>query len=31
MREHTGRMIELRERLAEMNAPISDESFISYI
>ena len=31
MREHTGRMTELRERLAEMNAPISDESFISYI
>ena len=24
-------MMELRERLAEMNAPISDESFVSYI
>ena len=31
MREHLGKMTELRERLAEMNAPISDESFISYL
>jgi muconolactone delta-isomerase len=31
MREHIGKMTELRERLAEMNAPISDESFVSYL
>jgi hypothetical protein len=31
MREHIGKMTELRERLAEMNAPLSDESFISYL
>ena len=31
MRAHIGKMMELRERLAEMNAPISDESFISYL
>ena len=31
VREHTGKMTELRERLAKMNTPISDESFISYI
>ena len=31
MREHIGKMRELRERLAEMNAPISDESFVSYL
>ena len=31
MREHIAKMTELRERLAEMNAPISDESFISYL
>ena len=31
MREHLGKMTELRERLAEMNAPISDESFVSYL
>ena len=31
MREHIAKMTELRERLAEMNAPISDESFVSYI
>ena len=31
MRDHIGKMTELRERLAEMNAPISDESFISYL
>ena len=31
MREHIGKMTELRERLAEMNALISDESFISYL
>ena len=31
MREHIGKMTELRERLAEMNAPISDKSFVSYL
>ena len=31
MREHIGKMTEIRERLAEMNAPISDESFVSYL
>ena len=31
MREHIAKMTELRERLAEMNAPISEESFVSYI
>ena len=31
MREHIGKMTELRERLAEMNAPISDESFVAYL
>ena len=31
MREHIGKMNELRERLAEMNAPVSDESFVSYL
>ena len=31
MREHIAKMTELRERLAEMNAPISDESFVSYL
>ena len=31
MREHIGKMMELRERLAKMNAPISDESFVSYL
>ena len=31
MREHISKMTELRERLAEMNAPISDESFVSYL
>jgi hypothetical protein len=31
MREHIAKMNELRERLAEMNAPISDESFVSYL
>ena len=31
MREHIGKMTELRERLAEMNAPVSDESFVSYL
>jgi gag-polypeptide of LTR copia-type len=31
MREHVSKMTELRERLAEMNAPISDESFVSYL
>src|ERR1700678_160214 len=31
MREHIAKMTEIRERLAEMNAPISEESFVSYI
>ena len=31
MREHIGKMTELRERLAEMNAPISDESFVAHL
>ena len=31
MREHIAKMTELRERLAKMNAPISDESFVSYL
>jgi hypothetical protein len=31
MREHIGKMNELRERLAEMNAPVTDESFVSYL
>ena len=31
MREHIAKMTELRERLAEMNAPVSEESFVSYI
>jgi gag-polypeptide of LTR copia-type len=31
MSEHIGKMTELRERLAKMNAPISDESFVSYL
>ena len=31
MKEHIGKMMELRERLAEMNAPISDKSFVSYL
>ena len=28
---HIAKMTELRERLAKMNAPVSEESFISYI
>ena len=28
---HIAKMTELRERLAEMNAPVSEESFVSYI
>ena len=31
MRDHIGKMTELRERLAEMNSPVSDESFVSYL
>jgi hypothetical protein len=31
MRDHIAKMIELRERLAEMNAPLSEESFVSYL
>ena len=31
MRDHIGKMTELRERLAKMNAPVSDESFVSYL
>jgi hypothetical protein len=31
MRDHIAKMTELRERLAEMNTPISDESFVSYL
>jgi hypothetical protein len=31
MRDHIAKMTELRERLAEMNTPVSDESFISYL
>ena len=31
MRDHIAKMTELRERLAEMNAPVSDESFVSYL
>ena len=31
MRDHIAKMTELRERLAEMNAPVRDESFVSYL
>jgi hypothetical protein len=31
MREHIAKMTEIRERLAEMNCPVSDESFVSYL
>ena len=31
MKDHIAKMTELRERLAKMNAPISDESFVSYL
>jgi hypothetical protein len=31
MREHLTKMTEIKERLAEMNRPVSDESFVSYI
>ena len=31
MREHIAKMTEIRERLAEMNSPVSDESFVSYL
>ncbi|KAF8800354.1 hypothetical protein BYT27DRAFT_7227475 [Phlegmacium glaucopus] len=31
MREHLTKMTEIKERLAEMNCPISDESFVAYI
>ncbi|KAF8219755.1 hypothetical protein L208DRAFT_1148438, partial [Tricholoma matsutake] len=31
MRDHITKMTEVRERLAEMNMPVSDESFISYL
>jgi gag-polypeptide of LTR copia-type len=31
MRDHIAKMTELRERLAEMNTPVSDESFVSYL
>jgi hypothetical protein len=31
MREHLAKMTEIKERLAEMNCQISDESFVSYI
>jgi gag-polypeptide of LTR copia-type len=31
MREHLTKMTELKERLAEIGSPISDESFIAYI
>ena len=31
MREHLAKMIEIKERLAEMSCQISDESFVSYI
>jgi hypothetical protein len=31
MRDHIAKMTELRERLAKMNTPVSDESFVSYL
>ena len=31
MREHLTQMTEIKERLAEMNCPLSDESFVSYL
>ena len=31
MRDHIAKMTELRERLAKMNAPVRDESFVSYL
>ena len=31
MRDHIAKMTELRERLAEMNTPVSDKSFVSYL
>jgi hypothetical protein len=31
MRDHIAKMTELKERLAEMNTPVSDESFLSYL
>jgi hypothetical protein len=31
MREHLTKMSEIKERLAEMNCPVTDESFVSYI
>ena len=31
MREHIGKMMEIREGLAEMNTPITNESFILYL
>ena len=31
MREHIGKMTEIREHLAEINTPITDESFVLYL
>ncbi|KAF8238001.1 hypothetical protein L208DRAFT_1244765, partial [Tricholoma matsutake] len=31
MRDHIAKMTELREWLAKMNTPVSDESFMSYL
>jgi gag-polypeptide of LTR copia-type len=31
MSDHIAKMTELRERLAEMNTPVSSESFVSYL
>ncbi|KAF8237991.1 hypothetical protein L208DRAFT_1244579 [Tricholoma matsutake] len=31
MRDHIAKMTELREWLAGMNTPVSDESFVSYL
>ena len=31
MRDHITKMTELREQLAKMNTPVSDESFVSYL
>jgi hypothetical protein len=31
MWEHLAKMVEIKERLAEMGCPLSDESFMSYI
>jgi hypothetical protein len=31
MHEHLARMVEIKERLAEMDYSLSDESFVSYI